>query len=96
VNRYETKQELEGDKAAQPGVFGLIYDTHPAAAQLFDDPVVRDGLANHELRSNCGAAILGGQQGQVNAPAGFGTNGKLSKRAILRREQLADKAGSVR
>src|SRR6476660_9410197 len=28
-------------------VFGLIHHTHPTAAQLLDNAVVRDGLANH-------------------------------------------------
>jgi hypothetical protein len=33
--------------AMQPGVFGLVNDTHAAAAQFLDDAVVRDGLADH-------------------------------------------------
>ena len=41
-------QELESHKAMQPGVLGLVDDTHPAAAQLLDDAIVRDGLADHE------------------------------------------------
>ena len=40
-------QELERDEAAKLGVFGLVDHTHPAAAELFDDAVVRDGLADH-------------------------------------------------
>jgi len=28
-------------------VLGLVDDTHPPAAQLLDDAVVRDGLADH-------------------------------------------------
>ena len=31
----------------QVDVLGLLDHTHPAAAQLLDDAVVRDGLANH-------------------------------------------------
>jgi len=30
----------------EPGVFGLINDTHPAFADLLDDPVVGNGLSN--------------------------------------------------
>jgi hypothetical protein len=43
-------QELQGDKSVQPGVFSLVNDAHPAAPQLFDDAVVRDGLADHGVR----------------------------------------------
>ena len=38
-------QELQ--KAVCAGRPGLIDDTHPSAAELFDDVVMRDGLANH-------------------------------------------------
>ena len=40
-------QELERDKAARRGVFGLVDHAHAAAAELFDDAVVRDRLADH-------------------------------------------------
>ena len=40
-------QELEGDEATQPRVFSFIDHAHPAAAELFDDAVVRDGLVDH-------------------------------------------------
>jgi hypothetical protein len=35
------RQELQSNKAGEPGVLGLVYD-----AQLLDDAVVRDGLAD--------------------------------------------------
>jgi hypothetical protein len=38
-------KELEGDRAAEHGVLGLVNHTHAATAQLLDDPVMRDGLA---------------------------------------------------
>src|SRR5580704_6696388 len=44
---YLFRQELQGDKAAQAGVFGFVNHAHPASAQLFDNSIVRDGLANH-------------------------------------------------
>ena len=44
-------QEFQGDEAAKLGVLGLVDHTHPAAAELLDDAVVRDGLADHALRS---------------------------------------------
>ena len=40
-------QKLEGNETMQAGIFGLVNDAHAAAAQLFDDPVVGDGLADH-------------------------------------------------
>ena len=40
-------QELQCDKTMQPGVLGLVDHTHAAAAELLDDAVVRDGLADH-------------------------------------------------
>jgi hypothetical protein len=40
-------QELEATKAVQLYVLGLVDDAHPAAAQLLDDAVVRDGLSDH-------------------------------------------------
>ena len=44
---YIVGQELQGDEAAELGVLGLVDDAHAAAAELFDDAVVRDGLADH-------------------------------------------------
>jgi hypothetical protein len=40
-------QEFEGDKAVEGNVLGLVDHAHPAPAKLFDDAVVRDGLADH-------------------------------------------------
>ena len=39
-------QELLRDKTTQFGVFRLVYDTHAPAAELVDDVVMRDGLAD--------------------------------------------------
>jgi hypothetical protein len=44
---YVVGKELKGDKAAETCVLGLIHHTHPAATELLDDAVVRDGLADH-------------------------------------------------
>jgi hypothetical protein len=40
------RQELERDKAAEPSIFGLVHNTHPATTKLFHDAVVRDGLGD--------------------------------------------------
>src|SRR4051794_14529806 len=55
------RQELQGNKAMESSVLGLVDHTHPAAAQLLDDAVVRDGFADHGI-----AAMLGVVQRQVN------------------------------
>jgi hypothetical protein len=47
VFRYLVGQELEGNKPAELNIFGLVHHTHPATAELLDDAVVRDGLADH-------------------------------------------------
>ena len=41
------RKKFQGNEAPELGVFGLIDHTHAAAAELFDDAVVRDGLADH-------------------------------------------------
>jgi len=47
VWREPRGKELQGDEAVELGVLGLIHHAHPAATELFEDAVVRDGLANH-------------------------------------------------
>src|SRR5690349_15516905 len=40
-------QELEGNKPTEFHILGLVHDTHAATANLLDDAVVRDVLADH-------------------------------------------------
>ena len=40
-------QELQCDDTAQTGVLGLVDHAHAAFAELLDDLVVGDGLADH-------------------------------------------------
>jgi len=44
------RQELEGNEAMQPRVFGFIDHAHAPAAEFLDDAVVRDGFADHCAR----------------------------------------------
>ena len=44
---YIVRQELQGDKAMQLYVFGLVDHAHAAAAQFRDNAVMGDGLADH-------------------------------------------------
>ena len=52
-------KEFEGNGAAKVGVLGPVDDTHPATAELVDDAVMRDRLADHR------GAILGRVPRQV-------------------------------
>jgi hypothetical protein len=52
-------------REVKAGVFGLIDDSHPSTTQLFEDAVVRDGLADHW------AEMLGPAQRQVNEARGM-------------------------
>jgi len=65
-------QDLDSNKAIKMGVPGLVNQTHPTFAELFDDPVVRDGLAEQKgeaLRPR--ANMLGVRKGQVNGTRGL-------------------------
>ena len=46
VLRQAIGQKFEGNEAAEFGVLGFVDHTHAATANLFDDAVVRDGLAD--------------------------------------------------
>ena len=54
------RQELERYVAAQVDVLGFVDNAHPSAAQLREDAVVRDGLADHgHERIMARATLLG-------------------------------------
>ncbi len=40
-------EELQRHEAMEFGVFGLIDHTHPPATELLENPIVRNGLADH-------------------------------------------------
>ena len=48
------RHEFEGDKTVETNILGLINNTHTATAELLDDAVVRDGLADHERAQEAG------------------------------------------
>ena len=44
-------QKLERHHPAEPGVLGLIHDTHPAATELLENATVGNRFADHGSRS---------------------------------------------
>jgi len=45
---YGLWQELECNQSLQTGILGLVDDTHAAATELLEDPIMRNGTANHQ------------------------------------------------
>jgi len=43
----QLREKLQRDETTEFSVLGLVDHTHPAAAQLLDNAVVRDGLTDH-------------------------------------------------
>jgi len=42
------RQKLQGDKAVEVYILGLINNPHATPTKLFGDPVGRDGLADYQ------------------------------------------------
>ena len=63
------RQELERDKKTKLCVLSLVHNTHPAATEFLDDPVVRHGLAHKLGKSRhwreCYDAIVARSIGRV-------------------------------
>src|SRR5215469_17383118 len=66
VLRYIVREELQCHETMQPCVLGLVNHTHPAPAQLLDNAVVGDGLADEGVGVRHGGDILGCSPWQVN------------------------------
>ena len=43
------RQEFQSYEAAELDILSLVDDTHTTTAQLFNDAVMRDGLADHGI-----------------------------------------------
>src|ERR1700675_4050736 len=65
VLRHILRQELQCNETVKASVLGLVHDAHASAAELLDDAVMRDDLANHSFSPRC-AEILRAVMGQVN------------------------------
>jgi hypothetical protein len=44
---YVVGQELQGDETPELNILCFVNHTHPTTAELLNDAVVRDGLADH-------------------------------------------------
>jgi len=73
------RQELESDEAVELYILGLVDHTHPAAAQLLQDAVMPDDLADHRVE------MLGPQVEQVNEwhRAGQTLEGRASQQIMI-------------
>jgi hypothetical protein len=49
-------KKLQGDMPMRLEVFGFAHYTHPAATELREDAIVRDGLADHDGKDTSGDA----------------------------------------
>jgi hypothetical protein len=49
-------EELQGDLAPESQVLGAVNDAHAAAAELLDDPVTGDRLADHGTKTTFSGA----------------------------------------
>jgi hypothetical protein len=64
VARNVIGKKLERNEPTELSVVGLVHHAHAATTQLFDDVVMRNGLADHWV------VMLGGSFGQVNRTEG--------------------------
>jgi hypothetical protein len=53
---YIHRQKLERDETVETSILGFVNDSHPAATELFNDAVMRDGLADHCKQTALGEA----------------------------------------
>ena len=66
IVNHIVRQEFQGDEAVEFGVFGFVHHTHAAPAELLNDAIVRDGLADHAQ------ACYGGRVGKSMKAVEFG------------------------
>ena len=55
------RQKLQGDESAQASVFGLVDDTHPAAAEFRNDAIAGNTLTEHSGRERIAKLEVRGQ-----------------------------------
>src|SRR3981189_2316039 len=88
------RQELEGYKAMEFRIFRFVHHTHPTAAQLLHDAVVRDGLANH-LRECYGVRSgmsMYGLTAVSPTPSWLPSGSECRGRRLSRKDPLAERS----
>jgi len=51
IQRDTLRQKFERDKTMQTAILGFVDNAHTAAAELFDNAIVGNGLAEHWWRN---------------------------------------------
>jgi len=59
--RKVLRKEFQSNEPTKLSVLSFVDDSHPAATELFDDAVMRDGLANHKSRRSLECHVTGAQ-----------------------------------
>ena len=83
--RVDAREKFAGDPAAEVRVLRLVNYTPPATAQLLDDALVRDGLADHWaqiLVPRMGRSMKTGRLGRFAASVHEGRNIALIDRSL--------------
>src|ERR1700746_1597351 len=67
VLRHIIRQEFQSNKPPKLGILGFVDNAHTTSPDLFEDAVVRDGLANHVVDViTVAAAVPSGAAGRHN------------------------------
>jgi hypothetical protein len=60
------REELNCDEPVEASIFGLVDDAHASAAELLDNAIMRDGLADHVVGAKLWSVMLSARQLVVN------------------------------
>ena len=76
ISRHFTRKQLDGNRATERRVLGQVHHPHAAFTKLFDNPVMRNGCANHRARQLYtfvrDVPAGSGRSGRRNAPDSCG------------------------
>ncbi len=85
VGEQPHRQELQRDGSVEARVLGFVDDTHTPAAELLDDPVVGDGLADHQLTQSTGTRRFSSSNQLRTTLNWDGGGGSSASRSIRKR-----------
>src|SRR6266487_4849921 len=81
ITRQIFGDELERDGTVKPRIFGFVHHTHPTAAELLDDAVVRERLTNQRIAAGLTAVVVA-------------LSGELA-RGVINRRRAEESVGTV-